>query len=125
MRFLKRYPTRGVIALAALVTLALSLPASMVMAGGTYHSPPHRNNNHKASTSVQQTPYYLPPGAPVDRTYTWYAPPGGYEVIWEGSPAAPATVAIVGPDGVERTYRLEGRVVFRPHSYVVVRSSSR
>jgi hypothetical protein len=57
--------------------------------------------------------YYIPPGAPLGRTYTWYAPPLGYEVIREGTPAAPGSFPAVGPDGVPRTFPLEGPVVTR------------
>jgi hypothetical protein len=106
----------------ALVSAALCLPAATALAGGgggRYHSPPPTTRQTVRTT--QETRYYLPPGAPLARTYTWYAPPAGYEVIREGTPAAPGSFAAVGPDGVQRTYPLEGPVVTRIRYQVVGR----
>jgi uncharacterized protein (TIGR03000 family) len=72
-----------------------------------------------AASGPRETRWYIPPGAPMDRTFTWYAPPEGYEVIYEGTPAAPQWLTVVGPDGVVRAYRLEGPVVMRPHHYAL------
>lgn len=106
----------------ALATAALALSSDLASAGGTYRSPPPKTRSSSAERSSRQTPHYLPPGAPLDRTYTWYAPPEGYEVVMEGTPSAPLMVTVTGPDGRQRTYRLEGPVVMRPSSYVVRRA---
>jgi hypothetical protein len=106
-------------ALAAALAAALCLPADAVRAGGTYHSPPKVTVYHYSSTVATTTArYYIPAGAPMDRTYTWYAPPGGYEVIREGTPSAPVPVTFQGPNGVRRTFPVEGPVVVRSYRYV-------
>jgi hypothetical protein len=75
---------------------------------------------HRPATETRrETRPYIPPGAPLDRTYTCYAPPEGYEVLYAGTPAAPRWVTVLGPDGTPRSYRLEGPVVVRrPAAYV-------
>jgi hypothetical protein len=80
---------------------------------------------HKRATAEppRQTHAYLPPGAPVDRNFTWYAPPEGYQVIYEGTPSTPRYVTEVAPDGSTRVVRVEGPVVMRPVRYVLRQGS--
>jgi hypothetical protein len=113
---------------AALVAAALCVPAQVVLAGGgggTYHTPPkvkvYRNDSTVGTVTSR---YYIAPGAPMDRTYTWYAPPEGYEVIREGTPSAPIPVTFQGPNGQRRTFPVEGPVVVRTYRYVA-RNGSR
>jgi hypothetical protein len=68
--------------------------------------------------------WYIPRGAPLRGSYTWYAPPKGYKVIREGTPSAPRYQTVIGPDGTRRTFRLEGPVVTRLR-YVAVRDGTR
>jgi hypothetical protein len=113
----QRFPAITALALA---TAALCLPTGAALAGPTYRSPPPKPASSRSATdNTRQTNYSIPPGAPLDRTYTWYAPPAGYEVVLEGTPSEPRTVTVVGPDGSSRTTRLEGPVVMRLHYYAV------
>ena len=66
----------------------------------------------------RQTRPDIPSGAPMDRTFTWYAPPEGYEVILAATPLAPRYVTEVAPDGRTRIVRVEGPIVMRPVRYV-------
>jgi hypothetical protein len=111
---------------AAALVLAVLLPScEVVLAGGTYHSPPSTGASRRSSAdNTRLTSYSLPLGAPVDRTYTWYAPPAGYKVVTEGTPQAPRMVTVVGPDGTVRSTRLEGPIVVRLR-YHIVREASR
>jgi hypothetical protein len=80
--------------------------------------------HQRASTQTRrETHPYIPPGAPVDRTFTWYALPEGYQVIYEGTPSAPRYVTEVAPDGSTRVVRLEGPIVMRPARYVLRQGS--
>jgi hypothetical protein len=109
---------------AVLTTAALFLPGGAAFAGGTYRSPASASAGSRSADNTGPTSYYLPAGAPVNRTYTWYAPPAGYQVIMQGTPTAPRAVELVGPDGTSRTYRLEGPVLMRTN-YIFVRVGSR
>jgi hypothetical protein len=115
----QRFSAIGVLALAG---VALCLPEA-VRAGGTYRSPPPVRSTASATEAPRQTSYYLPSGAPLGRTYTWYAPPAGYQVLMEATPSQPSYVTVVGPDGKSRTFHLEGPVVMRL-SYSAVRSGT-
>jgi hypothetical protein len=106
------------IGLLTLATMALCL-SQAARAGGTYRSPPSVRSTPSVPDAPWKTSYFLPPGAPVGRTYSWYAPPAGYQVIMAGTPTEPSYVTLVGPDGKSRTVRLEGPIVMRPTSYVV------
>jgi hypothetical protein len=106
----------------AIIAAALCLGGADAFAGGTYHSPP-APAKYRSDDGANQTNYYLPAGAPVHRTYSYYAPPPGYEVVVEGTPTAPRFVTIVGPDGQVRTMRLEGPVVMRIRQYVARQGS--
>jgi hypothetical protein len=116
----RRFSALGLVALG---TVALCL-GQVARGSGTYRSPPSVRPTQPALTANWQTSYYLPQGAPLGRTYTWYAPPAGYQVIMEGTPSDPNYVKVVGPDGKSRTFRLEGPIVMRP-SYYTVRSGTR
>jgi hypothetical protein len=111
-------------AAAALMTAALCLPAAQALAGATYRSPPPTTYSSHSADNTRHTSYYVPTGAPVNRTYSWYAPPAGYQVVMEGTSSVPRTVTVVGPDGTSRTTRLEGPVVMRVQ-YNVIRQGSR
>jgi hypothetical protein len=106
----------------AALTAVLCLPADDVFAGGTYRCPPAVAASSRAD-NTRQTSYLVPAGAPVDRNYSWYAPPPGYQVVVQGTPAAPRTVTVVGPDGSARATRLEGPVVVRLQYYLVRQGS--
>jgi len=113
----RRFPS---IAGAALIAAALFPCGEGLFAGGTYHCPRAAAAGSRPSAdNTRLTSYNLPVGAPVDRTYTWYAPPAGYKVVTKGTPQEPRTVTVVGPDGTARSTRLEGPVVVRLHYYVV------
>jgi hypothetical protein len=104
---------------AVLTTAGLFLPAGAAFAGGTYHSPFATPASSVSADNTRTTRYYIPTGAPVNRSYTWYAPPAGYQVIMQGTPAAPREVELTGPGGTSRSFRLEGPVVMRtPYQYV-------
>jgi hypothetical protein len=107
-----------------LTIAALCLPAIDVFPRGGYPSPPAQHSTPvKPVADLISPPGSATPGAPLNRTYTWYAPPAGYQVIREGTPSQPRFVTVVGPDGKARTFRLEGPVVVRFH-YVSVRQGS-
>jgi hypothetical protein len=111
------------VTVAALVTVFLLLFAQESFAGGTYRSPPAVSAGKSADAdTTRQTNYYIPTGAPVHRTFSWYAPPPGYQVILEGTPAEPREVTVVGPDGISRRVRLEGPVVMRVDHYTFQKS---
>jgi hypothetical protein len=118
--FRQRHFAAGLLAVAA---AALSLLPGEALAGGTYRSPAARAVQSTAVTRSAETAWLLPAGAPTGRTYTYYAPPPGYQVVVEGTPSAPTTVTVVGPDGQARTTRLEGPVVTRLRYYVVSQGS--
>jgi hypothetical protein len=108
----------------ALVSVVLLLLAHESFAGSTYRSPPAVSaGTRPGAYTTRQTSYYIPTGAPVHRTFTWYAPPPGYQVILEGTPAEPRQVTVVGPDGISRSVRLEGPVIMRVHHYAVLQNS--
>jgi hypothetical protein len=115
--FSQRPSTIGV---TTLVAGALCLLAGPAWAGPAYrYNKVYRTSPAASRNATTQASYFIPPGAPLDRTYTWYAPPEGYEVIRQGTPSAPVALTVVGPDGVQRVFRLEGPVVTRPQAYVV------
>jgi hypothetical protein len=112
----QRIPALAVLAVCA---AALGPAAGDVVAGGTYRSPPPVRTVRRTDNTPQERAWSLPAGAPTNRTYTYYAPPAGYEVVVEGTPAEPRVVTVVGPDGRTQTTRLEGPVVTRVRAYVV------
>jgi hypothetical protein len=113
-----------VLTVIALVSVVLLWLAQASFAGGTYRSPPAVSaGTHANANTTRQTSYYIPTGAPVHRTFTWYAPPPGYQVVLEGTPAEPRQVTVVAPDGISRNVRLEGPVVMRVHHYAVRQNS--
>jgi nitrous oxide reductase len=108
------------IGITALVAAALCVAVGPARAGPAYrYSKVSRTTAANRTTSTTPANYFIPPGAPLDRSYTWYAPPQGYEVVRQGIPSAPVVLPVVGPDGVQRAYRLEGPVVSRPLAYFV------
>lgn len=111
------FPTLVLAGLAAAL-----LPADRASAGGTYHAP-HVTARPGPSGSPGNIRWDIPTGAPTGRTYTWYAPPAGYQVVIQATPTEPRSVTVEGPDGSTRTFRLEGPVIMRVREYVVRQGS--
>jgi hypothetical protein len=111
------------IAVMALTIAGLCLPVGDLLAGPAYRSPPAAPPR-PAPDTFRTAPWYIPADAPLNRTYTWYAPPAGYEVIWQATPSEPRFVTVVGPDGISRIVRMEGPLVTRLR-YVNSRSGPR
>jgi hypothetical protein len=100
----------------AVLTAALGLPTADLFARGSVRSAssaPSPTPMRPAADIVNNALWYIPAGAPLNRTYTWYAPPAGYTVIAEGTPSEPRVMTLVGPDGTLRAFRLEGPVIMR------------